>query len=179
MTPEPIVGDATREFRRLKDLAEKAVAQVTGENLFTTLDEDSNSIAFLIKHLAGNMRSRWTDFLTSDGEKPNRRRDSEFLAEPEDTRENLFERWEAGWSCVFEALGALSPEDMKRTVTIRGEPHSVPQAIQRHLVHAAYHVGQIVFLAKHFAGSKWQSLSIPRGKSEQFSGAMRRKQGEA
>jgi uncharacterized damage-inducible protein DinB len=154
-------------FRQYKKLAEGAIAQVTDEQLVAVLDEEMNSIAITVKHMAGNMRSRWTDFLTTDGEKPNRNRDSEFL-EPPATRAELMRLWEEGWACVFSALEPLSEADLSRTVTIRGEPHSVMQAISRQVAHYAYHCGQIVFLAKHFRSKQWKSLSVPRNKSEEF-----------
>jgi hypothetical protein len=135
--------------------------------LFTSLDEESNSIAIIVKHVAGNLRSRWTDFLTSDGEKPNRNRDSEFEAPPK-TRAELLAMWEASWKILFDSLAGVTEADLTRTITIRGEAHSVMQAINRNITHTAYHVGQIVFLAKHFAGLKWTALTIPRGKSTQF-----------
>jgi len=160
--------EAIRQFRGLKKLADKALAQTAPADFFKTLDEESNSIAVIVKHLAGNMRSRWSDFLTSDGEKEDRRRDSEFLLEPGDTRESLEQRWNDGWNLTFLAIEPLAAEDLRRTVTIRGEPHSVLRAINRQIAHYAYHVGQLVFLAKHFAGARWESLSIPRGKSEEF-----------
>jgi hypothetical protein len=159
----------------MKELADRAVAQVSDENLFIALDEEANSLAVIMKHIAGNLRSRWTDFLTSDGEKPDRHRDLEFVVEEKDTKEHLLAYWEAGWSCLFDALAPLGPDDLDRTVLIRGEPHSVIQAINRQLTHYAYHIGQMVFLAKHFASSAWQSLSIPRGKSEEFNAIMREK----
>jgi hypothetical protein len=160
--------DARRQFLGQKKLAEKAMAQVDDEQFFTMLDPDGNSIALVAKHIAGNLRSRWTDFLTSDGEKLDRHRDSEFEKEGRDTRSSLMERWEAGWRVLFENVDPLVPADLDHTVTIRAEPHSVVKAINRQLTHYAYHVGQIVFLAKHFAGPSWQSLSIPKGKSEEF-----------
>ena len=141
--------------------------QVTDAQLFEALDEEMNSIAIAAKHMAGNMRSRWTDFLTSDGEKPNRNRDSEFV-EPPATRAELMKMWDQGWNCVFEAIGPLSNAEMERKITIRGEPHSVMQAINRQIAHYAYHVGQIVLLAKHFKGSDWKSLSVPKNKSAEF-----------
>ncbi len=141
--------------------------QVTDEELQAVLDPEMNSIAQTVKHLAGNMRSRWTDFLTTDGEKPNRNRDSEFV-EPPATREALTRVWEEGWKHVFEALDPLSDADLARTVHIRGEPHSVMQAINRQIAHYAYHCGQIVLLAKHFRSHEWRSLSIPRGQSATF-----------
>ena len=159
--------DSISLFQMNKRLAEGALAQVTDEQLFATLDPEMNSIAIVMKHMAGNMRSRWTDFLTTDGEKPNRNRDSEFEAPPQ-TRAALMKLWSEGWECVFRALEPLSEKDMSRTVTIRGEPHSVMQALNRQIAHYAYHVGQIVFLAKHFQHAQWRSLSVPRGKSGDF-----------
>src|SRR3979490_1450328 len=161
------IQDSLSLFRYYKNLTERAMAQVWDEQLLTVLDPEMNSIAVLVKHMAGNMRSRWTDFLTSDGEKPDRDRDSEFL-DPPQTREALMKLWEQGWECVFSALGPLSDEDLGRTVRIRGEAHSVMQAINRQLAHYAYHCGQIVLLAKYFQNDKWQSLTVPRGKSDSF-----------
>lgn len=160
--------DIRRQFHGQKKLAEKAMAQVDDAQFFALLDPDANSIALVVKHIAGNLRSRWTDFYSSDGEKADRHRDTEFEAGQEDTRALLMERWEAGWSVLFEVVDSMKPEDLTRTVTIRDEPHSVVKAVNRQLAHYAYHVGQIVFLAKHFAGGRWQSLSIPRGQSETF-----------
>ena len=159
--------DSLTLFRYYKRMAEGAMAQVTDEQLFATLDPEMNSIAVVVKHMSGNMRSRWTDFLTSDGEKPDRNRDSEF-EEPPTTREALMKMWEAGWSCLFTALEPLKEADLARSVTIRGEAHSVTQAINRQLAHYSYHVGQIVFLAKHFQSAKWKSLSVPRNQSAKF-----------
>jgi hypothetical protein len=164
--------DAVRQLRKYRALAEGALAQVADADLFRALDPASNSIAIVMKHVAGNMRSRWRDFLTSDGEKPDRRRDSEFEVEATDTKAAILERWQRGWELLFETLAALSPDDLPRTVTIRGEAHTVLQAINRQLTHYAYHVGQIVFLARHFAGPRWKSLSIPRGKSKEFDVSM-------
>ena len=141
--------------------------QVTDEQLFAALDPEANSIAIIVKHMAGNMRSRWTDFLTADGEKPNRNRDSEFV-DPSATRNQLLAEWENGWACVFKAIEPLTDADLGRTITIRGESHSVMQAINRQLAHYAHHVGQIVLLAKHFASDHWQSLSVPRNQSAEF-----------
>ena len=141
--------------------------QVTDEQLFVALDSEMNSIAVIVKHMAGNMRSRWTDFLTSDGEKPDRNRDSEFV-DPPATREGLMRLWEEGWNRVFSAIEPLSDADLGRAITIRGEAHSVMQAINRQIAHYAYHCGQIVFLAKHFGGEGWRSLSVPRGGSTGF-----------
>ncbi len=160
--------ETLRQFRGLKRLADRALAQTSDADFFAMLDPGSNSIALLVKHMAGNMRSRWTGFLTSDGEKPDRRRDSEFLVEPGDTREGLMRRWEEGWSLLLAAVEPLAAEDFGRTVFVRGEAHSVLRAIKRQVAHYAYHVGQLVFLAKHFAGDRWESLSIPRGRSEEY-----------
>lgn len=159
--------DSIELLHYYKKLGERAMAQVSDADLFATLDAESNSMAIIVKHMAGNMRSRWTDFLTTDGEKPNRNRDSEFI-DPSLTREALLGDWEDGWSRVFAALELLSDADLTRTVTIRGEAHSVLQAINRQLAHYAHHVGQIVLLAKHIASDHWQSLSVPRNRSAEF-----------
>jgi hypothetical protein len=159
--------DARAVLRQYKKLAEGAIAQVSDEQLYATLDPEMNSIAIIMKHMAGNMRSRWTDFLTSDGEKPDRNRDSEFV-DPPPTRAALMEVWEDGWNRLFSAIDPLTDSDLSRTVTIRGEPHSVLQAINRQLAHYASHCGQIILLAKHFAADHWKSLSIPRGQSAAF-----------
>jgi hypothetical protein len=161
--------DSKELFRYYKKLADRALAQCPDEGLFATLDPESNSIAVIVKHMAGNMRSRWTDFLTSDGEKPDRNRDTEFETPPK-TRAELLAIWEQGWKYLFDALDPLTDADMARTVLIRTEPHSVMQAINRQIAHYSYHVGQIVFLAKHFATSagKWTALTVPRGHSKQF-----------
>ena len=161
------LADALAVLRTYKRQAEAAMEQAADEELNRTLDPESNSIATIVKHLAGNMRSRWTDFLTSDGEKPDRRRDTEFEAAPAN-RAELTALWEAGWKCVFEALEPLSDADLGRTVTIRGEPHAVPLALERSLGHTCYHVGQIVQVARVHAGEKWNTLTIPRGGSQQF-----------
>jgi hypothetical protein len=154
-------------FRLYKKYAEGAMAQISDEQLFVALDPESNSVALIVKHMTGNMRSRWTDFLTTDGEKPDRKRDTEFV-DPPATRHALLESWEKGWNLVFSALEPLTDADLGRTVMIRGEAHSVMQAINRQIAHYAQHVGQIVFLAKHLAGTKWTSLSIPRNRSAEF-----------
>jgi hypothetical protein len=150
-----------------KKLAESAMEQVADEHLFAVLDDEANSIAIIVKHMTGNMRSRWTDFLTTDGEKPDRNRDGEFV-DPPATRAALMADWDDGWARVFEALESLTEDDLTRTVTIRGEAHSVMQAINRQLAHYPHHVGQIVLLAKHFACDRWQSLSVPRNRSAEF-----------
>jgi hypothetical protein len=158
------LDEARRQFRGYKRMAEDAIAQCTDEDLFRTIDAESNSIAILMQHIAGNARSRFTDFLTTDGEKPDRNRDAEF--EPViKTREDLLKRWEAGWNVVFNMLGSLTPEDLTRTVTIRGESYSALRAINRQIAHYAHHIGQVVFLAKHYRGAEWKTLSIPKGKS--------------
>ncbi len=159
--------DSLSLFRFYKKLAEGAMEQVSDEQLFVALDEEMNSIAIVVKHMAGNMRSRWTDFLTTDGEKPDRNRDSEFVAPPA-TREELIRLWNEGWGLVFSALEPLSDSDLTRKITIRGEPHSVMQAINRQIAHYSYHCGQIVFLAKHFKAGDWKSLSVPRNRSAEF-----------
>lgn len=159
--------DSVDVFHYYKKLGERAMAQCPDDGLFTTLDAESNSIAIVVKHLAGNMRSRWTDFLTTDGEKPDRHRDTEF-EEPPKTRAELMELWERGWRYVFDALQPLTDADLTRTITIRTEPHSVTQAINRQVAHYSYHVGQIVYLARHAAGDKWQTLTVPKKKSAEF-----------
>ena len=159
--------DSLSLFRYYKKLGEGAIAQVSDEQMLATLDPEMNSIAQIVKHMAGNMRSRWSDFLTSDGEKPDRNRDSEF-DEPPVTRESLMTMWEVGWKCLFEALEPLGAADIERIVTIRGEAHSVMQAVNRQIAHYAYHIGQIVFLAKHLQHARWKSLSIPRNQSASF-----------
>lgn len=159
--------DTISLFRLYKGLADRAIAQAPDASLTVALDPESNSIATIVKHLSGNMRSRWTDFLTSDGEKPSRNRDAEF-GEPPQTRGELLEMWESGWKCAFATLESLTDENMAQTVYIRTEAHSVMQAINRNLTHTVYHVGQIVFLAKHLAGEKWTTLTIPRGRSADF-----------
>ncbi|MDQ3755342.1 MAG: DUF1572 domain-containing protein [Acidobacteriota bacterium] len=165
--------DSLKVFRNYKGLAEKAFAQVSDEEFFRALDAEANSIAVIIRHLAGNMRSRWTDFLTTDGEKPDRNRDSEFEMNAETTREEVMGWWEQGWQCTFDTLEPLQPEDFDRPLTIRGEPHTVVMAINRQLAHYASHIGQIILLAKHFRSAEWQSLSIPRRQSEQFTAKLR------
>lgn len=160
--------EARRQMRGHKRMGEAAMSQLRDQDFFVTLDSEANSIAILVKHLAGNMRSRFTDFLTSDGEKPDRFRDREFALTSSTTRAEVTQWWDEGWACVFSAIDPLKPEDVMRTVTIRGEPHTVLQAINRQIAHYAQHIGQIVFLAKHFRSSEWKTLSIPRGKSEEF-----------
>ncbi|HEY1803177.1 MAG TPA: DUF1572 domain-containing protein [Terracidiphilus sp.] len=161
------IEDALAVFRYYKRLAERAMDQVSDDQLFAAIDPEANSIAVIVKHMTGNMRSRFTDFLTTDGEKPDRDRDSEFVAPPA-TRKELMAAWEDGWNHVFAEVARLTDADLARAITIRGEAHSVMQAINRQLAHYPHHVGQIVFLAKHFAGDRWQSLSVPRNQSAEF-----------
>ncbi len=160
--------DIARTYRNYKTLGEKALAQVPDEHLHTQIDSGSNSVAVTMRHMAGNLRSRFTDFLTSDGEKPTRNRDAEFDERPA-SRAELVADWEAGWTIALASIDALAPEDLTRTVTVRSEPFLVVEALNRLATHAAYHVGQIVYLARHFAGDKWTSLSIPKGKSAEHS----------
>ena len=162
------LDEARRQFRGHKRMAEGAMVQLRDEEFFVTLDPESNSVAILVKHLAGNMRSRFTGFLTTDGEKPDRFRDREFELGAGTTRAEVMKWWEEGWNCVFAAIDSLKPEDVMRTVTVRSQPHTVMQAINRQIAHYAQHTGQIVFLCKHLRSSEWKTLSIPRGKSEEF-----------
>jgi hypothetical protein len=160
------LDDVIAEYKKQKQLAERAIAQIGNDaDLFVTMGEGENSLEMIVKHLAGNLRSRWTDFLTTDGDKPTRQRDVEFEHEKGETRVSLLTRWAIGWRALFEALETLTPDDLSRTVYIRGEPHTVIQAINRNLAHTAHHVGQIVFLSKHLTGDAWRTLSIPRKKS--------------
>ena len=159
---------AIADLRKYRRLAEAALRQVPEDRLFDTIGPESNSIAVVMKHIAGNMRSRWTSFLTADGEKPDRERDSEFEIGAADDAAAIRRRWDEGWELLFAALEPLTEADASRTITIRGEPHTVMEAIQRQLTHYAYHIGQIVFLARHAAGPRWHSLSIPKGQSKTF-----------
>lgn len=166
--------DLPIQCRKLKETADKALAQVRDEDLTVTLDPESNSLAMIVQHLSGNLRSRWTDFLTSDGEKPDRNRDAEFETHEGVGRAELMARWEEGWACLLGTLTSLKEEDLGKTIRIRSEPHTVVQAIHRGMTHAAYHVGQIVLLSKHFASANWQNLSVPRGKTREFTEALQR-----
>lgn len=168
MPSEDYIRIVIREFKRSKTLADGAIAQLSLDGLFTVPADGDNSVAVIIKHVSGNMRSRWKDFLSSDGEKPDQNRDAEFVILPEDSRESLLMRWEEAWAILFAALEPLGPSDLHRTATIRGESLTVLQAMNRQLTHYAYHVGQIVYVAKHLAGHDWKSLSIPLGASRQF-----------
>ncbi len=161
-----------RGFRGHKRLADDAIAQLTDQQFFAQPDAESNSVAIVVKHMAGNLRSRFTDFLTTDGEKPDRNRDQEFLVTSETTREELLRWWEQNWQLLFETINSLEPEDLQREITIRAQTHTVLQALNRTAGHCAYHVGQITFLAKHWKGADWKSLSVPKGQSEQFNARM-------
>lgn len=163
-----LLDEIRRQMRGHKRLGEGALDQLKDEDFFVSLDPESNSVAILIKHIAGNMRSRFTDFLTSDGEKPTRHRDQEFETAANTSRDDLMRWWEEGWAVVLSALDSLQPDDLMRTIYIRQEPHTVVQALNRALAHYAFHLGQIVFLAKHLRSSDWKTLSVPRGKSEEF-----------
>jgi hypothetical protein len=162
------LDEIRRQLRGHKRMAESAMSQLEDKDFFATIDPESNSVAVLVKHIAGNARSRFTAFLTTDGEKPDRFRDQEFEISADTTRAEVMRWWEEGWSRVFSTLDTLKPEDLSRTITIRQEPHTVMQAINRALAHYAQHIGQIVFLSKHLRSSQWQTLSIPRGKSEEY-----------
>jgi hypothetical protein len=159
---------AHREFQRLKTLADRAMAQIGDDQFFAAPGPVDNSVAVIVKHLSGNARSRWRDFLTTDGEKSDRHRDTEFEIAGRETREQLLAAWEEGWSLLFDAIAPLAPADLDRVVTIRGEALTVLQAISRQMSHYAYHVGQIVYVCRHFAGDRWVSLSIPKGQSQAF-----------
>ncbi|HET9285884.1 MAG TPA: DUF1572 family protein [Candidatus Angelobacter sp.] len=160
--------EARRSFRGYKRLADGALAQLSDEEFFRAPDPESNSTALVVKHIAGNLRSRFKDFLTTDGEKPDRNRDQEFVLTAQDTRADLMRRWEESFKIVFDVIESLTPEDFTRTITIRGEPHTVLQAFSRSIAHTAYHVGQILYLGKHLRGAQWNILSIPKGKSAEF-----------
>jgi hypothetical protein len=162
------LDEAFRSFRGYKRMADGALAQLNDQDFFYLPDSESNSAAIVVKHIAGNLRSRWTDFLTTDGEKPDRNRDQEFILTTDDTREELMRRWEQSWETVFATIKNLKPEDVTRTVTIRGDAHTVLQALNRSVTHVAYHVGQIAYVAKHRRGADWMTLSIPKGKSAEF-----------
>ncbi|MBL8207393.1 MAG: DUF1572 family protein [Blastocatellia bacterium] len=170
--------DARRQFRAMKKLADRALAQVSDADWFVTLDAEANSLAVIVKHVAGNLRSRWTDIFTTDGEKPDRHRDTEFELTEADTKDTLQAHWERCWSILFATLDALQADDLARTILIRNEPHAVIEAINRQLLHYSLHIGQIVFLAKHLASGHWHSLSIPRGMSAPFNASARPKRGE-
>jgi Protein of unknown function (DUF1572) len=163
------LSDIGSQFAKLRSTAERAIEQVADEDFTRSLDAENNSIAITVKHIAGNLRSRCTDFLTTDGEKPDRDRDDEFVLHPDETRAELMQAWARGWDLLAALVKALTPDDLERTIYIRREPHSVTQALNRHIGHLAYHVGQIVQLAKHWTGSEWRTLTIPRGQSKTYS----------
>ena len=165
------LADAIESFRNYKKVGDKAMAQVSDEEFFRLIDSEANSIAIIVKHIAGNQLSRWRDFLTADGEKSNRNRDGEFELKDE-TREDLLQFWEAGWQCLFDAIEPLTISDFEKTITIRGQKHTICEALNRQLTHYAYHIGQITLLAKHFRVTDWQSLSVPKNKSNQFNSFM-------
>lgn len=175
MADSPILSVAIDELQKIKKLADKSIEQLSDEQLHTTIDPEANSVAVLMRHMAGNMRSRWVNFLTADGEKPDRMRDREF-EDPRQTRADLLAEWEHGWRCVFEALSPLSDADLQRIVMIRSEPHTIYKAISRQVAHYAGHAYQILLLAKHLQGANWKTLSIPRGQSEEFNRRMLAKQ---
>jgi hypothetical protein len=166
------LDDLFRSLRGHKRLADNAIAQLNDEQFFAAPNPEDNSVAIIVKHVAGNLRSRFTDFLTSDGEKPDRHRDREFEVNNEATRTQIMSWWEQHWQLLFETVNTLQPEDLESTVTIRAQPHSVLQALNRSMTHLAYHTGQIVWLSKHWKGAAWESLSIPKGQSEQVNAAM-------
>lgn len=170
-TDSPILSVAIDELQKIKKLADKSIAQLSDAQLHETLEADANSVAILMRHMAGNMRSRWIDFLNSDGEKPNRMRDGEF-EDPGQSREELVAEWEHGWQCVWDALAPLTDADLQRIVMIRSEPHTVYKAISRQVAHYSGHAYQILLLAKHMCGPNWKTLSIPRGQSEEFNRRM-------
>lgn len=162
------INSSISEFQKIKKLGDRSFSQIKDEDFFWSPDEESNSIAIIVRHLSGNMISRWTDLLTTDGEKSNRNRDEEFERIFYTDKDDIISRWESGWSCVFEALESLKEDDLMKEITIRSEPHTVIEAINRQLTHYSYHTGQIVFIAKHLESENWKSLSIPKGGSEEF-----------
>lgn len=174
---ENYLKDAIESFRNYKKLADKSIAQVSDEDFFRLVDEESNSIAIIVKHIAGNQLSRWTDFLMSDGEKDFRNRDSEFVSDG-DTRESLLEFWERGWATLFSAIEPLTVADFEKTITIRGQKHTICEAFNRQLTHYSYHIGQIAFLAKHFRSGDWKTLSVPKNRSGEFNNFMAENKGE-
>jgi hypothetical protein len=167
--------EVLRVLRQYKRLGDDAVAQLDDEQFFAVPDPESNSVAIIVKHIAGNLRSRFTDFLTSDGERPDRNRDQEFIVEGRAARTAIIQDWEKQWQLLFATVQSLGPDDLARTITIRAQPHSVVQALSRSTAHLAYHTGQIVFLAKHWKSAGWKTLSVAKGQSEQFTAEMRKK----
>jgi hypothetical protein len=172
-TDDDILTSTRREFASLRQLAERAMAQVDDEQFFRPLAADENSVGLLAKHVGGNLRSRWTEIFTTDGEKSDRDRDGEFERRQADTRDHVIAAWQSGWGALEQTLGGLSAADLDRSITIRGEPHSVGRALVRSLAHTAGHVHQIILLCRHWKGSDWQTISVPRGASKQFEQRMR------
>ncbi len=170
-------SDAIASFRNYKKMAERAIEQVSDEEFFALIDAEANSIALIVKHISGNLRSRWRDFLVTDGEKADRHRDTEFEI-IDDSRESLMEFWETGWQTLFDSLEPLTADDFSRTVTIRGEPHTIVEAINRQLTHYSYHIGQIVLLAKHFKSDEWKTLSVPKNRSAEFNAFLAKNQSD-
>lgn len=170
-------SDAIASFRNYKKMAERAIEQVSDEEFFALIDAEANSIALIVKHISGNLRSRWRDFLVTDGEKADRHRDTEFEI-IDDSRESLMEFWETGWQTLFDSLEPLTADDFSRTVTIRGEPHTIVEAINRQLTHYSYHIGQIVLLAKHFKSAEWKTLSVPKNRSAEFNAFLAKNQSD-
>jgi Protein of unknown function (DUF1572) len=174
---ENYLADSIQSFRNYKNLADKSIAQVSDDEFFRLIDPEANSMAIIVKHIAGNLRSRWSDFLTSDGEKSDRNRDGEFIAE-DDTRESLLEFWEKNWQILFDSIEPLTVEDFAKTITIRGQKHTICEAINRQSMHYAYHIGQIALLAKHFRSENWQTLSVAKNKSAAFNNFMAENSGD-
>ena len=170
---QAFLGSIVSVFQSQKRSAEKAIAQVPEEKLHVPLDANTNSVAVIMRHMAGNLRSRFVDFLTTDGEKPDRDRDDEFVENPNLSRAQLMADWESGWRALFDTLASLKPQDLTKTITIRQEPHGVMDALHRALAHQAYHVGQITQLARFLAKDEWTTITIPRGGSAAFNAAMR------
>jgi len=169
---------AKKNFQSIKKLGDKVFPQIKDKDFFWSPDEESNSMAIIIRHLYGNMLSRWTDFLTSDGEKPDRKRDEEFERLFYTDKDDVIEKWNSGWKCLFDALDSLNENDLMKEVTIRGQHHTVIEAIERQINHYSYHVGQIVYIGKHLEGEKWISLSVPRNKSDKFNDEMKKRHGK-
>lgn len=174
-TSTDYLQSSLRIFKQYKQLAEGAINQLSAEELFARPDAESNSIFLMMKHLSGNMQSRWSDFLHSDGEKPWRNRDTEFEQHDILDKDEIMEMWEKGWNCLFDAISPLTSNNLSDTTTIRGEAHSVMEAINRQIAHYSYHVGQIVFLAKMIKKDEWKTLSIARGKSDEFNASLKHK----
>jgi len=165
---ENYLQNCIKEFKGLKELGDKTFRQIKDEDFFWSPDEESNSIAIIVRHLSGNMISRWTDFLTTDGEKETRKRDEEFDRLFYTDKDDVISRWEKGWKCVFDAISGLNEDDLLKEVSIRKQKLTVVEAINRQLTHYGYHIGQIVYIGKHVESANWKSLSIPRGKSKEF-----------